>query len=157
MTKISIRPMNLEEAQEVSQFVYGVFDKFIAPDYSDEGICTFKKINEPGAIEKRNRENHFVLIAMLDNVMAGVIEIRDSRHISMLYVDGKYQNRGIAKSLLTSALDKIRKQHPKLDVITVNSSPYAIKAYEKLGFQRIDEEQVVQGLRFVPMRKCLLN
>ncbi|WP_409300503.1 GNAT family N-acetyltransferase [Peribacillus sp. SCS-155] len=157
MTKILIRQMNLEEVKEVSQFVHRVFNNFIAPDYSKEGIFTFKRINEPAAIEKRSRENHFVLIASVDNFMAGVMEISDYRHISMLYVDGRYQNRGIAKSLLATAVNKILKQCPDLDFITVNSSPYGIKAYEKLGFQKTDEEQEVQGLRFLPMKKFLFN
>ena len=34
---------------------------------------------------------------------------------------------------------------------TVNSSPYAVKIYEHLGFQATDTEQLVDGLRFTPM------
>jgi len=35
--------------------------------------------------------------------------------------------------------------------ITVNSSPYAVKIYEKLGFVPDGNEQMVDGIRFTPM------
>lgn len=35
--------------------------------------------------------------------------------------------------------------------MTVNSSPYAVGAYEKPGFFDTDIEQVMNGLRFTPM------
>lgn len=36
--------------------------------------------------------------------------------------------------------------------MTVHSSPYATLIYCKLGFQNIDTEQVVNGVRFTPMQ-----
>ena len=35
---------------------------------------------------------------------------------------------------------------------TVNSSPYAVKIYEHLGFVPTDNEQTVNGIRFTPMK-----
>ena len=35
--------------------------------------------------------------------------------------------------------------------MTVNSSPYAVPIYHKLGFYDVDSEQVVKGVRFTPM------
>lgn len=35
---------------------------------------------------------------------------------------------------------------------TVNSSPYAHEVYKHLGFQDTDKEQVIKGLRFMPMK-----
>ncbi|WP_094603611.1 GNAT family N-acetyltransferase [Sporomusa silvacetica] len=36
--------------------------------------------------------------------------------------------------------------------ITVNSSPYAVLIYEKMGFVRTDVEQEINGIRFIPMK-----
>ena len=33
----------------------------------------------------------------------------------------------------------------------IDSSPYAAPIYQKLGFRAIGPEQVVDGLRFIPM------
>ncbi|WP_460645598.1 GNAT family N-acetyltransferase [Lacrimispora brassicae] len=35
--------------------------------------------------------------------------------------------------------------------MTVNSSPYAVEIYHKLGFVDTDTEQLVNGIRFIPM------
>ena len=39
--------------------------------------------------------------------------------------------------------------HP---VYTVNSSPYAVPVYHKLGFIDMDSEQLSDGIRFTPMK-----
>jgi len=44
----------------------------------------------------------------------------------------------------------------KISNITVNSSPYALEVYHRLGFIDKDREQTVDGIRFTPMA-CLLN
>ncbi len=35
--------------------------------------------------------------------------------------------------------------------ITVNSYPYAVSVYHRLGFKDTDKEQVTNGLRYTPM------
>jgi len=42
------------------------------------------------------------------------------------------------------------------DVMTVNSSPYAVDIYRRLGFHAISEEQLTDGIRFTPM-KCIIQ
>ena len=36
--------------------------------------------------------------------------------------------------------------------ITVNSSPYAVPVYHKLGFVDTDVEQISDGMRYTPMK-----
>ena len=36
--------------------------------------------------------------------------------------------------------------------ITVNSSPYAVLVYRKLGFVETDTEQLADGMRYTPMK-----
>ena len=35
---------------------------------------------------------------------------------------------------------------------TVNSSSYAVDIYIHLGFEEVDQEQTVNGIRFTPMK-----
>jgi hypothetical protein len=39
-----------------------------------------------------------------------------------------------------------------MEAITVNSSPYAVPVYEKLGFWRMGTEEIKNGIRCVPLR-----
>ena len=41
--------------------------------------------------------------------------------------------------------------------ITVNSSSYAVKFYESLGFSKTSEEQETDGLKYTPMHYCPLR
>ncbi len=38
------------------------------------------------------------------------------------------------------------------DVFTVNSSPYAVEIYRRLGFAPTDHEQITNGIRYTPMK-----
>lgn len=81
-----------------------------------------------------------------DNLI-GVIATRNKgTHIALFFVDGRYHSQGIGKKLFKIAL----KNNP-YDKMTVNSYPYAIPVYYKLGFLDTDKDQVVNGLRFTPM------
>ena len=54
--------------------------------------------------------------------------------------------KGIGKRLF---LYMLKDNQP--EKLTVNSSPYAVPVYHKLGFCDVDEEQIVNGIRFTPM------
>ena len=41
--------------------------------------------------------------------------------------------------------------------ITVNSSSYAVKFYESLGFSKTSEEQETDGFKYTPMQYCPLR
>ena len=42
--------------------------------------------------------------------------------------------------------------HSERNVFTVNSSPYAVPVYRKLGFVETDTEQLADGMRYTPMK-----
>jgi len=50
------------------------------------------------------------------------------------------------------ALEISIRSRPDLTKVTVNSSPNAIGAYKKLGFNAVGPEQIEHGIRFIPMR-----
>jgi len=81
----------------------------------------------------------------------GAIEVREFKHISMLFVDDQYQRKGIGGNLIREAISICQENSPELDQITVNSSPNAVQAYEKFGFLWSGSEQEISGIRFVPM------
>jgi hypothetical protein len=68
----------------------------------------------------------------------------------MLFVQSSLQRSGIARALLASAGDANCE-------FTVNSSPNAVSAYERLGFRITGSEQCVHGIRFIPMQRLSVN
>ena len=58
-----------------------------------------------------------------------------------------YHRKGIGRELL----DTMRRDYDRQE-FTVNSSPYAVEIYRHLGFEAMDQERTVNGIRFTPMK-----
>jgi Acetyltransferases len=131
--------------------VWRVFEEFEAPEYSAEGISEFKDFIALDAIMQRLAKKELLLWGCFDgeNVI-GVIAARKPCHISLLFVDKAYHRKGIARSLYNTLLDYFKTDSSHIEV-TVNSSPYAVEAYRRLGFGVTDKEQTVNGIRYIPM------
>lgn len=146
-----IRKIEPGEEQQVCLLVKRVFGEFVAPLYETDGVEEFLRYVDPDRMVNRLIGNHFVLIAEKGGNLLGVIEIRDFNHVSLLFVAGNAHRQGIAKRLLEEALE-ICKSKIDLSDVSVNSSPNAVEAYEKLGFKVEGLEQLENGIRFIPMK-----
>ena len=82
----------------------------------------------------------------------GVIALREGQHISLLFVRDKFHRLGIAGNLVRMAVSQVEMEEPKVRAVTVNSSPYAVGFYEKMGFRALGPEQKADGIRFTSMR-----
>ena len=139
MSMLNVSIKRLDETQSALQLAWEVFQEFESPDYTQEGINEFYKTIHD--------ENYISMLTMygafLSGELVGVIATRNNgRHIALFFVDGKYHRQGIGKQLFEAV---------RTDKMTVNSSPYAVGIYRKLGFKAVDDEQSVNGLRFTPM------
>jgi ribosomal protein S18 acetylase RimI-like enzyme len=85
-----------------------------------------------------------------EDAVCGVIAVRPPAHLSLLFVDSRCHNQGIARAMFEYALFRLSGTE-----MTVNSSPYAVGFYRKMGFVETDREQTVNGIRFVPMKRSL--
>jgi GNAT superfamily N-acetyltransferase len=148
----SIREIHSGEEEEACRLIRKSFDEFIAPGYSNEGVNEFLKYVNPDSMRERLADDSFALVAVADDVITGIIEVRSNNHIALLYVKKEYHRSGTAKKLLESAIEKCRQFDSTVDEIEVNSSPYAVRIYEKLGFTGVDSEKTVNGIRFTPMK-----
>ncbi len=150
-----IRVLKIEELERALTLIHHVFMEFEAPDYSEAGIQTFVDFIEFHSLKNKIEDNDLKFWGCFDNeTIVGVIAMKKSTHISLLFVDNNYHRKGIAKNLFKTVLTTIKKASD-IKEITVNSSPYAVKAYHKLGFQDTTLEKVVDGIRFTPMKFIL--
>lgn len=146
-----IREMRLDEAVPVSALVLKSFSTFIAPGLSTEGQTEILNFARPEKLAERHADGHLTLVAEIDRQLAGMIQVRCPSHVLMLYVDEQFHRRGIAQHLMQSAVERIRLEFPEVELVTVNSSTYAVTAYRRMGFEAISEELCHGGVVFTPM------
>jgi GNAT superfamily N-acetyltransferase len=136
----------------VYELIGGVFEEFIAREYTEEGVSEFRKYIVPEAILQRYRADFsFAFLALDGEEILGFIEVRDQSHIMLFFVREDYHQRGIGRALFSQARDECLKINPGLAALTVNSSPYAVPIYERLGFVRTGAERMKNGIRHTPM------
>ena len=145
--------MDDKEADLVFNLVKSVFKEFVQPDLTEEGTKEFFRAAHE-FIQTRP-ENHFTLVAITEGRIIGMIDILDNHHISLFFVSKDCHRFGVGRKLIENAIAHCsEKQHHQLE-IDVNSSTYAVETYRKLGFVQISEEQVINGIRFVPMKMLI--
>ncbi len=143
MLNITIKKIEQQDTQKALSLVWKVFLTYEAPDYTKEGVEEFYK----SIHEEEYLSNLTIFGAFYQQKLIGVIATRsDGKHIALFFVDEKYQKQGVGKQLF-----KTVKSLCTFDTMTVNSSPFAVPIYHKLGFCDTDKEQIVNGLRFTPM------
>ena len=142
--------MTPDDAERISALVRASFDEFIAPDYTEQGMAEFRRYAEAEALRRRSERDHFVMVAEVDGVLAGMIEVRDCNHVALLFVAKGFHRRGIAARLLERGLAEARAR-PDVARVTINSSRYGVPAYERLGFRQTGPERAVNGIVFIPL------
>jgi GNAT superfamily N-acetyltransferase len=152
---ITVRPILSGEEEQVSGLILRLFHEFVAHEYSQEGQERFSTYVTPAALRQRSEHDHFMLVALKGEEVIGAIEIRQSRHLSLLFVDQRFQRKGIARRLLEKALTRVHSENPMLACLSVNASRYAVPAYERLGFRTIAAEEIVHGMISTPMQLAL--
>lgn len=133
------------------QLAWDTFLVYEAPEYAPEGVKNFHDF-----VKGEELRNMFALGEYrtwgafdADNVIVGMLGIRKQWHISLLFVDPRFHHQKIASRLLDNAFREAAEE--SINVMTVNSSPYAVPFYHKLGFKDLDHERTTDGIRYTPM------
>jgi len=149
-----IKEIPNEDVKRAIDLVNDVFSEFVAVDYSEQGRRTFESYlkNKLQEISADLQSGHKQMWAYYQgDEIVGVIATRDRSHIALMFVAKEHHKKGIAKQLFSAVLQEAKKDESAAQ-ITVNSSPYAVAVYERLGFVKTDEEQERDGILFVPMK-----
>jgi GNAT superfamily N-acetyltransferase len=150
-----IRPILTGEEEAICKLVMRSFNAYVGYEYSPEGVAEFLKYVNPAAMAMRLSSEHFILVAEYEQQPVGMIEFRKCEHISLLFVDPVFFRKGISRRLFDEAMLIVKKENPTLEKLTVNSSRYAVPAYESFGFITSGPEQTINGITFVPMHLVL--
>lgn len=143
MDDVCIRKIKENELDNVISLVLNVFIKFEAPDYSEEGIKTFKEFVQN---KDRLKELEIHVACLNNNEIIGMIATRNNgNHIALFFVKEEYQGKKIGRKLFEKVYEF------SYENITVNSSPYAVEIYKHLGFEIQEPEKTEDGIRFTKM------
>ena len=132
------------------QLAEDVFMQFEAPDFPPRGVESFKSFLWGKRVREMLEDGSFVVWGCYcGEQLVGMLAMRDSNHISLLFVMGDFHRQGIGRMLYAQA-KKYAALHLKRK-ITVNASPYGLPFYRAMGFKVTDMENVIDGVRSTPM------
>ena len=148
---ILIRTINENEWEEAMNLAWDTFILYEAPEYTKEGITSFRNFVRDPILKTLFIEGKYnVLAAFNNNIIVGIIGVRNETHISLLFVDSEYHKKGIARRLVEKTFERTYEKYGKREM-TVNSSPYAVGFYHKMGFQDLRPQETRDGITYTPM------
>ena len=141
---MEIKKIDVFQISNAINLIWKTFLQFEAPEYSVEGVQSFKNFIE----DKEIIQTLEFWGAYEYNELKGVIATNENRkHICCFFVYAQYHKQGIGRKLWECLLE-----NSSSEIITVNSSPYAVPVYRKLGFVDTDIEQLSDGMKYTPMK-----
>jgi ribosomal protein S18 acetylase RimI-like enzyme len=148
-----IRPMREADIPAAADLLRRAAEEFILHESSPGDAAAFLAEQGERGLRGFIAAGYVYHVAEVEGELAGFIGVRERTHIYGLYVDKRWQRRGIARSLWeTARAAALGPGHP--GVFTVNSSNYALPLYASFGFERTAAMQV--GIvRYNPMRLVL--
>jgi ribosomal protein S18 acetylase RimI-like enzyme len=152
-----IRPIAEADIPAAAALLRRAAEEFILHESTPEGAAAFLAEQGEDGLRRFIAAGDVYHVAVVDGELAGFIGIRGRSHVYGLYVDKRWQRRGIARRLWDTAREVALAggagQHPGAHPaeFTVNASNYAVALYEAFGFERTAPMQV--GIvRYNPMR-----
>ena len=150
-SKVIVRSAYNSDWDGAMELAWNTFARFDAPDYSEEGIKNFYNFVNDDMLRKMFLAGHYQLfVAVMDDKYIGMLSLREKKHISLLFVDGECHGNGIGTALIRFVA-RYAATEEGIDSLTVNSSPYAVDFYHRMGFKDIRGETEADGIRFTPM------
>lgn len=150
-TKLHIRPAYIDEWDTAMALAWNTFLKFEAKDYTPEGVRNFQDFVTDQTLKRMFIIGQYRLFcAFYGNHMVGIISVREHSHISLLFVEEKYHYHGIGRRLIGQVKEYLQNELEEPGM-TVNSSPYAVEFYHKMGFQDLRPQETRDGITYTPM------
>jgi len=122
--------------------IFESFSRFVAPDYTEEGVTNFRTFLFDEALPARC---DFFGVYEGKRLQGALVAEKDGSHIRAFFVRTGEQGQGFGGTLMRYVLNLHQ------GVVTVNASRYGKPIYEKFGFRAVSEETQKDGILFTPM------
>ena len=153
--KIDYRMAYEKDWEPAMKLAWETFLIFEANDYTEEGIESFRDFISDQWLKKMFLKGEYqMFVALEHDKVIGFLTIRNEHHISLLFVDKDYHCKKIGRTLVDLAGEYLIRE-VGVDYMTVDSAPYALEFYHKLGFWDLAPQQTKQGIIYTSMKKNL--
>lgn len=150
-----IRNAYRNEWEDAMALAWRTFLRFEADVYTPEGVKNFENfITDPTLHRMFIMGAYQMFVALDGKKIVGMITLRDNAHISLLFVDEKYHRQGIGRALIRYLAEYLLSE-VQVSRVTVNSSPYGVEFYHKLGFRDLRPQEQKDGITYTPMEFVL--
>ena len=138
-----IRKLSKTEYEQAASLALNVYIQCGAEDFNEEGVKSFKSF-----IFSEQLMNELVIYGAFEdkNLVCIMGTKHEGKHLSLFFIRKEYQCKGIGKQLFCFAISDC-----PVDEMSVNSSTYAIRFYQSLGFEKTNEKQCTNGISYTPM------
>lgn len=144
-----IRKLEKEEVKVLDTFLYEAIFIPEGTEAPNQDIINLPElqvyINDFG-----NREGDIAFVAEADGLVVGVVWVRimdDYGHVDdetpsfAISLLKEYRNYGIGTKLMITMLDELKRCGYKQASLSVQKQNYAVKMYQKTGFQIVDQNE----------------
>jgi len=145
-----IRKIEPRDLPAVSDLCIQSFMKAVAASLPEQGVEAFRAIASSASFSVRLAGDNLMFVFEEAGVVQGFVELKEGRHVAMLFVAPEVQRGGVGRQLLAEAL-----RHARVGEVTVGSSLNAVPAYLRYGFVLAGEVAEHAGLIYQPMKIAL--
>ncbi|SHH23858.1 GNAT family N-acetyltransferase [Ferrimonas marina] len=143
---VEINPVSGADLDAILELGERTNEAQVIPHLNAEGQDTMRAARRSDITSIADTQTYRALKATLGSKLVGYIAWREGNYVAQLYVCPQHQRLGIGRRLIEAVKAQTSSQSLEL-----KASVNAIGFYRRCGFIKTDGEQVVKGIRYVPM------
>jgi predicted GNAT family N-acyltransferase len=145
-----VRPAEPTDAGAIAALIRDLGPSFLNPGEQDLAWAFWASVSEDAERDYIQDPDRLLMVATVEEDLAGVIAIKNNDHVFQFFVDNRFQQQGLGRRLWMAALTRINAAHSG-SVITVNALLGARDFYRRLGFVETAAPLSRHGITTVPM------
>jgi len=146
-----IRALMYDDFSPAAVLVRESFTRHIAPDWSARACESFNAEVTPDLFRQLAETGAYSIGLFQGEALQGVLVMPTPTKLRMLFVDSRCIRQGIGRRLWRQARTHLAEQHPDVQTVELNASPFAYDFYLRLGFAPLSREFQHRGARTTRM------
>jgi GNAT superfamily N-acetyltransferase len=129
-----LRQAHPNDALAISELVQATFIEHIAPDWELSARRDFLEDTVADKLAPKIGEAAVCWVCEQAGDIVGVIFMPRPTLVQLFFVAPGHLRQGIGRELWRAARAHVEERHPEVKTVELNASPYALAAYQALGF-----------------------